>query len=153
MIDVLIRPGLSDEVSQVFVEQAVGAVLASEGVSLEADLSVVLTDDVELAALNRQFRQIDEPTDVLSFGGGPGAAAFVSAPDEPPYLGDVIVSVARARVQAAEQEHGVKRELALLIVHGVLHLLGYDHATDQEQDQMWEKQDAILDGLGAILDG
>jgi probable rRNA maturation factor len=72
----------------------------------------------------------------------------VSAPGEPSYLGDVIISFPRARAQAAEEGHPVEEELRLLIVHGVLHLLGYDHATVEEQKQMWERQNAIIAVLG-----
>ena len=152
MVEVLIRPGLS-QVSRSLVEGAAQAVLSAEGVPQEVALSVVVTDDAEIQALNRQFRQIDAPTDVLSFGEEAGATGFVAAPDEPPYLGDVVVSLTRAQAQAAERGHGVEEELALLIVHGVLHLLGYDHATDQKEAQMWEQQGAILGGLGEILSG
>jgi len=115
----------------------------------------VLTDDAEIQALNRQFRGIDAPTDVLSFAmqdESPEDQGFVVAPEQDAetraYLGDVIVSYPRAAAQAAEQGHSVLAELRLLVVHGVLHLLGYDHATPQDQARMWAIQDVVLERLG-----
>ena len=122
--------------------------LQAEGASPEAALSIVITDDDEIRSLNRQFRHVDAPTDVLAFADDPTEQAFVTAPDEPPYLGDVIVSYPRARVQSATQRHSVVAELRLLIVHGVLHLLGYDHGTPNEKAAMWRAQTAVLTQLG-----
>lgn len=144
MIQVLIRPPFEAAVSAGWVEYVVGAVLNYEQVAQEADLSVVITDDDEIRALNAQFRGVDEPTDVLAFAEEETELPFVNAPDELPYLGDVIVSYPRAQVQAVEQGHGVDDELRLLIVHGVLHLLGYDHALPDEEKLMWERQNEIL---------
>ena len=143
MIQILIRPQV-EQIRSEFVEQIVYAVLECESVSSEADVSIVLTDDAEIQALNAQFRGIDAPTDVLSFAEEETEQPFVNAPDELPYLGDVIISFSRAQSQAQEQEHSTQDELRLLIVHGVLHLLGYDHATPAEKAQMWARQDEIL---------
>ena len=144
MIQVLIRPQIRGQVQVDFVEQVVRAVLEHESVSTEADVSIVLTDDAEIQSLNVQFRKIDAPTDVLSFAQEETESPFIYAPDELPYLGDVIISFPRAQSQAQEQNHSTQEELRLLIVHGVLHLLGYDHATAAEQAQMWARQDMIL---------
>ena len=86
---------------------------------------------------------------MLSFGQEPTGKAFVSAPDQPPYLGDVVISFARAQDQAAEPSRSVEDELRTLVVHGVLHLLGYDHATPEEEARMWARQDAILERCDA----
>jgi probable rRNA maturation factor len=144
MIQVLIRPPIEKHVRAEFVEQVVLAVLDHESISTEADISVVLTDDAEMQSLNAQFRGINEPTDVLSFAEEETQVPFVNAPDELPYLGDVIISFPRAQSQARGQNHSTQDELRLLIVHGVLHLLGYDHATPAERARMWARQDAIL---------
>jgi len=109
-----------------------------------AELTLVITDDQALQELNRRFRGVDAPTDVLAFGGE--TPEFVSAPDAGDYIGDVIISYPRAEAQAAG--HTVRDEMALLVVHGVLHLLGYDHDTPSKQARMWAQQKAILDRLG-----
>jgi probable rRNA maturation factor len=138
------------------IQAAAQAALGHEAAPDQASLCVVLTDDDEIRALNRQFRGIDAPTDVLSFAmqeDNPAAAqGFVVAPEQDAeasaYLGDVIVSYPRVLSQAAEQGHSALDELRLLVVHGVLHLLGHDHATPQEQARMWAVQDLVLERLG-----
>jgi len=107
-------------------------------------LTVVVTDDESVRALNRRFRDTDAPTDVLSFGSD--VQDFVVAPEGPPYLGDVVISCPQAQDQAIG--HPVETELALLVVHGVLHLLGYDHVQPGDQGTMWERQADVLRSLG-----
>jgi probable rRNA maturation factor len=110
-------------------------------------VTVVVTDDVGIQELNRDFLGIDAPTDVLSFGAQEAAGPFVAAPEAGNYLGDVILSYPQAAAQAAEQGHPAGGELDLLVVHGLLHLLGYDHAAEAEQAVMWARQDEILNNL------
>jgi probable rRNA maturation factor len=109
-----------------------------------AELTVVIADDETLQELNRTFRGVDAPTDVLSFGGE--APDFVAAPDAADYLGDVVISYPRARAQATG--HNVEAELALLVIHGVLHLLGHDHLEPDEKEAMWKRQATALEKLG-----
>lgn len=114
---------------------------------LSGEIAVVISDDEALQALNRRYRDVDRPTDVLAFSNevrGP----FVGAAGQPRYLGDVIISYPRAAEQAAEAGHSVQAELLLLVVHGVLHLLGYDDQEPAERARMWEVQEAILNALG-----
>ena len=113
------------------------------------EVALVLTDDASIQELNRDFLGEDAPTDVLSFSAQEQAGPFVTAPEAGAYLGDVIISYPRAIQQAGEQGHAVEQELDLLVVHGILHLLGYDHATEEEKSLMWSHQDAILAGLGS----
>lgn len=111
------------------------------------EVAVVVTDDESLRELNRRFRGIDAPTDVLAFPDetrGP----FVGAPGFPRYLGDVVISFPRAQEQAGQAGHPVEAELQLLVVHGVLHLLGYDDQSEPERAKMWAAQEAILKALG-----
>lgn len=109
----------------------------------DADLTLVLTDDSHIQALNREFLGHDTPTDVLSF------PADESDPETGRhYLGDVIISLPRAIEQAGERGHAVESEAQLLVVHGVLHLLGHDHAGKQEKTAMWAAQATILESLG-----
>ncbi|MBN1640187.1 MAG: rRNA maturation RNase YbeY [Anaerolineae bacterium] len=144
VIDVLVRDAFEKEVDAGEVERLARAVLDAEGVGVEASLTIVITDDAEIHDLNRQFRAVDAPTDVLAFADDAPDARFVDGSSAEPYLGDVIVSYPRACEQAAEQGHDVGAELRLLVVHGVLHLLGYDHATPDQERAMWARQDAIL---------
>ena len=144
-VDVQVAPAFVEFVLAERLERAVAAALRHEERS--GTVTVVITDDQGVQELNRDFMGEDEPTDVLSFGAQEEAGPFVSAPDSGDYLGDIIISYPRAVAQAFEQEHPVERELDLLVVHGVLHLLGYDHAEAEEQVDMWERQDAILAGL------
>jgi probable rRNA maturation factor len=112
----------------------------------EADLSIVITGDEQSRQLNRQFLEINAPTDVLSFPSGD------ADPDTGlVYLGDVLISVPRAQAQALAGGHAVSDELQLLVVHGVLHLLGHDHAEPDDKTQMWQLQSDILRQLGCPL--
>lgn len=143
MIDVQIEDRFVALVDPAWLRRAALTTLETAG-RTAADLTLVITDDNVLQELNRSYRGTDAPTDVLSFGGEtPG---FVSAPDAGDYLGDVIISYPQAEAQAVG--HAVPDELALLVVHGVLHLLGHDHDTPAHQAPMWKQQAVILDRLG-----
>ena len=144
-VDVQVAPAFAGTTSEERLRQVAEAVLRCEG-SL-GQVTVVVTDDVGIQELNRDFLGIDAPTDVLSFGAQEAAGPFIVAPEAGDYLGDVIISYPRAAAQAAEQGHPTGRELDLLVVHGLLHLLGYDHAAEAEQAVMWARQDKILDSL------
>jgi len=109
----------------------------------DPDITIVLTDDRQLHELNRDYLGVDAPTDVLSF------PASESDPETgTTYLGDILISIPRATQQAQAAGHPVEAEVQLLVVHGVLHLLGYDHADDEEKAQMWDEQAKVLDKLG-----
>ncbi len=115
------------------------------------EVSLLLAGDALLHRLNRDFRQIDRPTDVLSFPQLEGRAALVqhrASPQQPLALGDVVISVERARRQAEELGHSLERELGYLLVHGVLHLCGYDHETDEEQAEMRRLEEQALAAVG-----
>jgi len=136
-----------DQVGPDLLHRAASATLAHQQVKEPCELAVVVTDDEVLHELNRRHRDVDAPTDVLAFPDetrGP----FVSAPGLPRYLGDVIISFPRAEAQAAEAGHDVQVELQLLVVHGVLHLLGYDDSTEEQRARMWDVQAEVLGPLG-----
>lgn len=122
---------------------AVTTTLHHQQISPPAELTVLLSDDQQLHQLNRDFRQVDSPTDVLSF---PGGATLPGMPM--PYLGDIAISVPTATRQAAQAGHDLKAELQLLAIHGTLHLLGHDHAEPDGKAAMWAAQQTILDQLG-----
>jgi probable rRNA maturation factor len=120
--------------------------LAHQHVDESYVLVIVVTDDDTLRELNRRHRGVDEPTDVLAFP-GQALGPFVAAPDQPRHLGDVVVSFQRAEAQAADAGHDAQAELQLLVAHGVLHLLGYDDGTEEQQARMWAVQAEILRAL------
>ena len=129
------------------IRSAVSAALTSEGFPNDAEVSVTLTDDEGIRELNREYRRIDRPTDVLSFP--QYEKDELSAIVGPAALGDVVISLERAEKQAAEYGHGIERETAFLTVHSILHLLGYDHESAPEDEaDMFARQEAILTKMG-----
>lgn len=145
-IEVQIAPAFAGLAAADHLRAAAEATLRHEATPGQATL--VLTDDEGIRALNRDFLGRDAPTDVLAFSAREDAdSAFVAAPEMGGYLGDVIVSYPRAAAQAEAHGHPLEEELHLLVVHGMLHLLGYDHAGEEEKAAMWARQAAILGGL------
>ena len=141
MILIEIPETLPISIDPAFIEEAARVSLQAGGAHHNADLTIVLTEDAQLHQLNLQFLGLDTPTDVLSFPAG-----AVDPDTDRPYLGDVIISVERAQVQALD--HPLEDELRLLVVHGVLHLLGHDHAEQAEKETMWRIQHEVLRNLG-----
>ncbi len=131
------------------LQQAAMAVLESQQAQPDTEMTVVITTDEAVADLNRQFRGIDAPTDVLSF---PADAPPVEMPDEPPYIGDLVIAYPYASSQAEREGHDLDDSFALLVIHGILHLLGYDHDTPENRASMWTIQDEMLTGLNISLD-
>lgn len=117
--------------------------LAEEDITT-GGLSLVVTTDDAVRALNRDYRGVDAPTDVLSFAARDGGDDGFVLPNTPPYLGDIIIAAPTAVRQAAAMGHTATDEILLLTVHGCLHLLGYDHHTPAEKRRMWEVQAKIL---------
>jgi len=139
-----VRPGL--------LHRAALATLVHQQVEESCELAVVVTDDATLHELNLRHRGMDAPTDVLAFAddaddAGEADRLFIVAPDMPRYLGDVVISFHRAEAQAAEAGHDAQAELQLLVVHGVLHLLGYDDVAEEQRTRMWAVQAEILRDL------
>jgi probable rRNA maturation factor len=121
----------------------VNAALTHQKESLDVNLSVVLTDNRRLHKLNRDYLGVDAPTDVLSF------PASESDPETGArYIGDIIISVPYAAKGAKQAGNSLEAELQLLVVHGVLHLLGHDHAKPKDKSKMWKAQAQILEALG-----
>ncbi len=114
-----------------------------ESALVDADMTIVLTDDKQLHELNLEYLGVDSPTDVLSF------PASDSDPETgTPYLGDILISIPRAAQQAQAAGHPVEAEVQLLVVHGTLHLLGHDHAEAEEKARMWNAQAEVMSRLG-----
>ncbi len=115
--------------------------------SRDAEISVILSDNKTLQDLNLTFLNIDEPTDVLAFPGNE-----IDPETGLHYMGDIIISVEKAASQAANGGHEAVSEIKLLIIHGLLHLLGYDHQTDDEKVEMWKVQRQLLVEFQILLD-
>lgn len=149
LVDVQCADALDAQMVDVaLIERAVHMTLQQQQVSDAYELSVYVTTDIEVHQLNREYRQIDKPTDVLSFADDGAESPFVLPPGMPRYLGDIAISWQHVVQQAAEYGHSHARELAFLTVHGVLHLLGHDHERSAAEDAlMRQHQDAIMELL------
>jgi probable rRNA maturation factor len=143
MIVVKVDESFALLVDSASLQLAAQATLEHQEKSIEGDLSVVVTDDEHIQELNLQYRGIDSPTDVLSF-----PADFIDPDTGKTYLGDVIISYTKCQEQAQSANHSTEQELILLVIHGVLHLIGYDHIKSKDKEQMWSVQIEILKGLG-----
>lgn len=142
-----IYPDISDLCE--LVSESVDGALVYLGFTCECELSVTFTDNGKIRILNRDYRGIDRPTDVLSFPMYSFSDGDVPDGDEHVMLGDIVISVEKAREQAAEYGHSLRREIAFLAVHSVLHLLGYDHETSEEDEkEMFDLQEKIMNALG-----
>ena len=112
------------------------------------EVSVTLTDNAYIQTLNKKYRQIDRPTDVLFFALNEGEEPQINGAPEFNVLGDIVLSVEQAKEQAAEYGHSLRREIAFLTVHGMLHLLGYDHIEEDDRLEMEREQKAVMEKLG-----
>ena len=141
------------------------AVLKEEKCSFEVEISLTITDDAGIQEINKEFRQIDKPTDVLSFPTvsyeEPGDFSVIDGEQKVDLLdpdtgnisfGDIVINENRVRSQALEYGHSEKREFAFLVAHSMLHLCGYDHMEEDEAKVMEAKQNDILNGLGITRD-
>ncbi|MGC9469667.1 MAG: rRNA maturation RNase YbeY [Anaerolineae bacterium] len=126
------------------LERAARLTVMLQGPDEACEVVVVLTDDAALEDLNRRFRGVPRPTDVLAFADDTRGPLSGGISGFPRYLGDVVISVDRARAQAEAVGGSLSDELQVLTVHGVLHLLGHDHARKQEKERMWAIQSEIL---------
>jgi probable rRNA maturation factor len=143
MIHIKTNPNLSERIPHARLKNAALKSLEHQSVPKTSKMTIVLTDDSQLRELNRDYLGIDTPTDVLSF-----PADEIDPETRNRYLGDIIISVPRAAQQAEAAGHTLEAEAQLLVVHGVLHLLGHDHAGAEEKLLMWQAQGEILESLG-----
>ena len=154
MNEIFIDNNTDEDISRLTatVEGAVNRTLASEGAAFAAEVSCIFVDDEEMAGLSRDYRGKDAATDVLSFPQMTAAeiTAYKPVKGEPAMLGDIVISIDRARAQADEYGHSIKREVGFLVVHSVLHLLGYEHETEDELRVMIDKQERVLGDMGLL---
>ena len=129
------------------IEQA----LKTLGIEDDVEVSCVLVDDERIHEINREYRHIDRSTDVISFAMEDNDQFYVEG--MPRTLGDIFISVDHAKKQAEEYGHSLRREMCFLFTHGILHLLGYDHMTDEQEKEMLGLQDEILGALSIEREG
>ncbi len=147
MINIQIDTPYQTQVSPNLIEKAAQTALRHQNAPTQAELTIVITDNQQLQELNLQYLGIDAPTDVLSFP----SEDEIDPETGNPYLGDILISLPRASEQAAESNTTLEDEIQLLVVHGVLHLLGHDHAEPADKEAMWAAQTAILLQLGCQI--
>lgn len=146
-MDVLFENTTDKEINQELINSVIAESLKYEGISDNCEISVTIVDNKEIHSINLKHRGIDRPTDVLSF---PLIDFDKEAlPDDGTkiYLGDIIISIEKAAEQAKEYGHSLEREIGFLTAHSMLHLLGYDHMTSEEEKIMFKKQEEILKNL------
>ena len=152
---ITIEHELDPSLDEAFIAALAEAVLRQENAP-PGTVSVVITDDATVQELNRQYRGLDEPTDVLSFGLGglakpleeTAAEPFIVPEELPPQIGEIVIAYPYAARQAAATGRPIRDELALLVVHGVLHLLGHDHLESGETDTMRGREATVLERFG-----
>jgi probable rRNA maturation factor len=146
-IPIEIMPGCRGRIAVSELRRIAAHVLDEERVAKNVSAEVVIGDFETVRELNRLYRGRDEPTDVLSFAASEGEA-FMDAPDEAPSLGEVIVCLPVAEAQAAAGSRAVTGEIAHLLVHGLLHILGHDHEEAADGAEMKQREDELLAALG-----
>ncbi|MBL7124735.1 MAG: rRNA maturation RNase YbeY [Dehalococcoidales bacterium] len=155
-INVLIDEDLEGNLEVGWLQSVAQQILVAQGVGADVELGLVIATQQRVQQLNRSYLGRDEPTDVLAFSTreemGADLSPFVQPPDGVLHLGEVIISYPQAVIQAEEYQHSIKKELAILIIHGVLHLLGYEHDKPELERKVRAREAEILSyiegGLG-----
>ena len=139
---------IADQFNNLFNEsQIINSAISTlkhEGISADSDITILVDDDQRIQILNREYLAIDAPTDVLAFPAG-----FTDPDTGQMHLGDIIISYPQAKSNAEKRGHPVESEIQLLVVHGILHLLGYDHLDQDDKDNMWSVQSQVLSQLNS----
>ena len=156
-INVLVDEGLEGPLEMSWLGSVTEKVLVAQGVDYTAELGLAIVGQERIQQLNLNYLGKDEPTDVLAFPMLPDQprgdlAPFVAPPNGIKHLGEVIVAYHQAVIQAKEHQHSIRREIAILIVHGVLHLLGYDHDKPEMERQMRAREAEILSHIEGELE-
>lgn len=135
------------------IEICTAAALEEEGIDDTAEVSVTLVDNEGIRQLNKEHRDIDRETDVLSFPLGDDDGYEIDPDNDAIMLGDIVISLEKAAQQAQEYGHSYRREVAFLITHSLFHLVGYDHVNSEEEEkEMFGKQEKVLEKLGITRD-
>ena len=158
-IDVLVEHDLEDKIEPGWFRAVAERTLSIQYAQANSEVGLVITGDEKVKELNKTYRGKDETTDVLAFYMTPGASwlksaekdAFATPPDDILRLGEVIISYPKAVKQAQEHSHSVKKELVTLIIHGILHLIGYDHQEKNEEKEMKAREEEIIKTMGDLF--
>jgi probable rRNA maturation factor len=160
-INILIEEDFKRCLEADWLHRIVEQSLTVQDIDSEVEVSLVITTQENIQKLNRMYRGINKPTDVLSFymipavgGAKVESSSFVVPPDGVRHLGEVIISYPQAVIQSQEQKHSVKKEITVLVIHGVLHLLGFEHDTPEQERRMKAKETMVLSQIeeGSISD-
>ena len=156
-INVLVDEGFKGCLEVSWLESVVEKVLIALGIDSRVELGLVIAGQERVRQLNLSYLDKDEPTDVLAFAmlpeqSGGDLTPFVTPPDGIKHLGEVIISYPQAVIQAEEHRHSTVREIAILIIHGLLHLLGYDHDKPEPERQMRAREAEILSSIAGELE-
>ena len=146
-INILIDKEYKNKIKSAWLKNIARLVQKAENVCEKSEMGLVITGDEEIHQLNLKYLDEDRPTDVLSFPLNEQSTAvpvFVKVPDGKLHLGDIVISYPQASKQAAEHRHPVNREIEILLIHGILHLLGYDHDVPKRKSVMRHRESAIL---------
>jgi len=146
----LVKNFTSFKIDRKYLNKIANKTLKVAGFRKPAEVSLVITGEKRMKTLNKKYRGVDRVTDVLSFGYEEAKnknAKFISSPSEVVSLGEVFICYNQAKKQAQQSKRSVKKELAILLIHGVLHLLGYDHKGSYEKSEMKIKEEKVLRGF------
>ena len=146
-ICVRVDDAYAEQTPTCLLRRAISLTLERHDVPVTAGVTLLVTGDEDVQKLNRRFRDVDAPTDVLSFPSMEAGESPMPGVEEEPYLGDIIVAFPYTALHAHEDGHAIEHVLALLAVHGTLHLLGYDHDDADAQAEMWDLQAEVLTAL------
>ena len=153
-INILIDDEFKRKITRRWLTAVAEQVLKAEKTGRNVELGILITDQERVRQLNWTYRNKNEPTDTLSFYMVPEPSQpednFVTPPDKILHLGEVVISYPQAVIQAKEQRHTVRKEITILLVHGILHLLGYDHEKPADATKMQPREIAILNRIGEI---
>ena len=133
------------KIDKKFLEEVAEKTLKIAGVEKKAEISLVIVSNRKIKELNKKYRRIDQATDVLSFG--QLKTKFIEPPDKILRLGEIFISYQKAKAQAIQHQQTIKKEIAFLFIHGILHLLGYGHAKKKETETMQKLEKKILTSL------
>jgi probable rRNA maturation factor len=155
--NVFFDEGLEDYLDEVWLKEITERILTTQDIDNDVEIGLVIASQQKVHQLNKAYRGKDKPTDVLSFtmlaeSSSETKVAFIHPPDGLKHLGEVILSYPQATIQAEEHLHSIKKEVAILIIHGILHLIGYDHIESEPALQMTTREMAILKTIEGGLD-
>ncbi len=138
---------VSSGINKSFFSEITSSIIRKLKVDKDCEINLLLTDNKEIQKLNKVYRKTNCPTDVLAFGFKQGKEKFILPKDNISHLGDIVISLPKAKEQAKEYKHSVREEITILLIHGILHLLGFNHNKKNKALKMRKKEKEILDYL------